>query len=101
MSFINQEKLSALNNKIYERGSIDREDLMEFLTLIETNDAPTIIELVKKWLTARHNDPKFSKIVFPKNDIEAIIGDLDSYGRVSPEHIAEFKQKSNKSLPIT
>lgn len=101
MSFIDQEKLSALNDKVYERGHVDREHIMELLSLIKTNDAQSIIDIVKKWLIARHEDPKFDKVVFPEGDINAILSDLDSYGRVSAQNLAEFKGQSNKSLPIS
>lgn len=101
MSNIDAEKLSELNDKIYERAVVDREHLLEFLTLIDTNDANTIIAEVQKWLETLHDDPKFSKISFPKGDIDAIIGDLDSYGRVQPDTILQFKERSNKTLPIS
>lgn len=99
--FVKQDKVDALNDKIYEKASIDREHLMEFLTYIDTNDAQSIIAEVKEWLTKLHDNPKFDKVRFPKGDIDAIIGDLDSYGRVQPEHILQFKQSSSRSLPLS
>lgn len=98
-SFVNQDKVKTLNDKVYERGSIDREHLMEFLTCVETNDETTIVTEVQKWLTSLHDDPKYDKIHFPTGDIEAVLGDLDSYGRVQPETILQFKQNSNKAIP--
>lgn len=94
------EKVKALNEKVYENGGIDREHLLEFLTCIDTNDAPTIIAEVRNWLTKLHDDPKYTRVRFPKGDIDAIIGDLDSYGRVQPETILQFKQSSSRSLPL-
>lgn len=101
MSFVNPDKLQELNDKVYQLGSIDREHLLEFLSLIDTNDQEAIVKEVRDWLIALHGDPKYDKIRFPDKDIEAIIGDLDSYGRVQPETILKFKEQSNKTLPIS
>lgn len=98
MSSIDSHKLQELNDKIYENACVDREHLLKFLTLVDTNEAKVIIEEVQKWLKSLHDDPKFSKIVFPGGDIDAIIGDLDSYGRVKTETIMEFKDTSNRNL---
>lgn len=100
-SFVDDKKVEKLNKKVYERGHIDREHLMEFLTLIDNNDAKVIIRAVKKWLKDLHDNPKYDKVQFPDGDIEAVLGDLDSYGRLQPETIMQFKQDSNKTLPIT
>lgn len=98
-SYVNPDKVKELNAKVYERGHIDREHLLEFLTLIDTNDAQSIIAEVRKWLTSLHDDPTYSKVVFPQGDIDAVIGDLDSYGRVQSETILQFKQASSHALP--
>lgn len=102
-SFVNPDDVNKLNDKVYQRGLIDREHVLEFLTLIDTTDAKVIIKEVQTWLKNLHEDPKYDKVVFPRgdDDIDAIIGDLDSYGRVQPETILEYKMKSNKTLPIT
>lgn len=100
-SYINPDKVKALNEKVYERGMVDREHLLELLTCIETNDAKSIIKEVQNWLTSLHDDPKYDKIHFPQGDIDAIIGDLDSYGHVSSEHILQFKQSSSRTLPVS
>lgn len=100
-SFLDKEKVAELNTKIYEQGYIDRADLMNFLTYIDTTDAKIIISEVQGWLQGLHDDPKYDKITFPKGDVEAILGDLDSYGKVSTETILQFKEQSNKTLPIT
>lgn len=101
MSFVNTDKVKKLNEKVYERASVDREHLLEFLTLIDTSDGKQIVAEVQKWLKDLHEDPHFDKVTFPQGDIDAIVGDLDSYGRVQAETIMEFKDKSNKTLPIT
>lgn len=100
-SFVDKQQVEKLNDKIYQQGYVDRADLMDFLTYITTNDALLIISEVEKWLQGLHDDPKFSKIVFPKGDIDAILGDLDSYGRVQPDTILQFKQNSSKTVPIS
>lgn len=100
-SFVDTDKLKELNDKIYEVAYIDREHLLEFLTLVDTNDAKSIVAEVEKWLNDLHGDPHYSKIRFPQGDIEAVLGDLDSYGRVQPETVLKFKEQSNKTLPIS
>lgn len=93
-----QKAVKELNKKIYENGGVDRAHILEFLELIKTNDARTIIREVQTWLESLHNDPDFSKVEFPDGDIQAIIGDLDSYGRVQAETIMEFKEKYPKTV---
>lgn len=100
-SYIKQDKVDEINAKVYEKGLIDREHLLEFLENIDTNDAPSIIAEVRAWLTSLHEDPKYDKVHFPVGDIDAVIGDLDSYGRVQPETVYQFKQASSHSLPPT
>lgn len=100
-SRVEPKELEKLNNDVWEKGRVDREHLLHFLTLLPTSEAKVLITEVSNWLESLHNDPKYSKIVFPQGDIDAIIGDLDSYGRVQPETILDFKQSSNKTLPIT
>jgi hypothetical protein len=100
-SYVDAEKVKYLNQKIYEKGYVDREHLMEFLAGINTNDAQSVITEVKKWLTDLHNDPTFDKVRFPQGDIDAVIGDLDSYGRVQPDKLADYKGNSSRTLPIS
>jgi hypothetical protein len=100
-SYVNPDEVAALNEKIYQKAVVDREHLLEFLTLIKTNDAQDIIREVKTWLTQLHEDPKFDKVRFPQGDIDAIIGDLDSYGRVQPEHLFEYKSNSSRTVPMS
>lgn len=97
-SFVDEEKVATLNDKIYERGMIDRSHLLEFLSYIDTNDQQTIVKAVKDWLEGLHSDPKYSKVFFPQGDIQAILGDLDSYGRVQPDTIMQFKENSSRDL---
>lgn len=92
---------SEINADIKQRGYIDREHLTQFLTLIPTNEAEVIIKEVQDWLKKLHDDPEYDKIVFPQGDIEAVLGDLDSYGRVQPITIQRFRQSSNKAVPQT
>lgn len=99
--YVDAEKLTVLNDKVKEHGNVDREHLMEFMECMTTNDAKSIIGAVHAWLSALHEDKDFDKVTFPKGDIDAVIGDLDSYGRVQAHHILEYKQKSNKTLPIS
>lgn len=101
MSFVDQDKVNTLNDKVYEKASVDREHLMEFLTLIDTNDAQAIITEVRNWLQSLHDNPKFDKVRFPTGDIDAVIGDLDSYGRVQPKTILQFKQSSSRTVPMS
>lgn len=98
-ALIKDEDLQALNDKVYARGSIDRENLLEFLTLIPSTDDKQIIGEVRRWITGLHEDPKYTNIRFPAGDIDAIISDLDSYGRVQAKTILEFKSKSVKTVP--
>lgn len=90
--------VEKLNDKIYENGGIDRMHILEFLETIETNDGRAIVQKVQKWLESLHNDPHYSKVEFPTGDIQAILGDLDSYGRVQAETIQEFKQQYPKTV---
>lgn len=99
MSLIKDEDLQALNDKVYERGHIDREHLLEFLTLIPSTDDQQIISEVRNWITGLHDDPKYSHIKFPAGDIDAIISDLDSYGRVQAKTILNLKSLSVKTVP--
>lgn len=100
-STIKKADLDKLNAKVKARGHVDREHLMEFLQIIPTSDALVIIQEVRQWLTDLRNDPNYEKVVFPQNDIDAIIGDLDSYGRVQPETILQFKQDSARNVNPT
>ena len=97
-SKVKQEDLDQLNAKVKEAGYVDREHLLEFLTFIPDNNAEQVKNEVKNWLTSLHLDPAFDKIQFPDGHIDAVIGDLDSYGRVRPETIQQFKEQSSQVL---
>lgn len=99
MSTIPDKELQKLNQQVKTRGYVDREDLMSLLKLIPTNEAKIIIQEVKDWLQGLHDNPDYASISFPQGDINAIIGDLDSYGRLQPLTIQQFKQDSNKVPP--
>lgn len=100
-SLVKPEDLEAVNQKVYDKGLVDREHLMEFLSVIPTSDGDHIIKEVQSWLYALHNDPKYDKVQFPAGHIEAVISDLDSYGRVQPETILKFKQENGRQLPVS
>ncbi len=87
--------------EVKTRGYLDREQLLKFLTLIPTNDAQVIIQETRDWLQGLHNDPELSGVILPQDEINAILGDLDSYGRVQPLTIQQFKQNSVKAPPQT
>lgn len=80
---------------IYEKASVNREHLLAFLRLIPTNDSQVVEKTVKVWLQRLHDDPHFSKVSFPQADgeygsaIDRIIGDLQSFGRVTQETILD------------
>lgn len=101
MSIIPDKDLQELNDDVKTKGFVDREHLMKFLSLISSNDGPTIVQEVEDWLQGLHNNPDFSSIVFPQGDIQAVLGDLDSYGRVQPLTIQQFKQDSNRVVDMT
>ena len=98
MSTIGEKELQTLHDKIFEKGYIDREHLLEFLTLIPTNDGDKIVEEVENWLKKLNDSPRFSNISFPMGDISAILGDLASYGRVQPETVLRFQEESNRNM---
>lgn len=101
MSLVAKKDLDTLKAEIKTKGYLDREELLKFLTLIPTNDAPTIIKETQNWLNELHRDPDLPGVIFPQGDISSIIGDLDSYGRVQPSTIQDFKQTSTKAPPQT
>lgn len=98
MSNIDQTELDKLNQQVKDKGFVDREHLLQFLQLIPTNNAPDIIKAVQDWLHYLHDSPDYSSVSFPQGDIDAVLGDLDSYGRVSTDTIMQFRQDSNKAV---
>lgn len=85
----------AINKRIYEDGSVNRNHLADFLRTIETNDSMTVEATVRQWLQELHDDPHYSKISFPRENIDGlgvsgdvitrVLSDLQSYGRVTHE----------------
>lgn len=100
MAIIDSKKLNKINANVFEKGVVDREHLLQFLESMTTSDGKQLADAVRGWLQDLHNDPKYSKIIFPSGDIDAIIGDLDSYGRLQPETILGLKG-AEKSVPTS
>lgn len=92
MPVIPHDALESLNNQVYERGSVDREHLLQFLSLIPTSDAQAVVREVRSWLQQLHNDPKYDKVRFTPDDIDAIINDLDSYGRIQASTLYKLQE---------
>ena len=97
-SLVPPEELTKLNDDVKQRGRVDREHLMSFLKLIPSNDGNQIIQEVQAWLRELHANPEYDKINFPGDDINAVISDLDSYGRVHPATIMKFKAQHSKEV---
>ena len=89
---IDKSELEKLKADINDRGHLDREHIVKFLELIPTNDGDTIVKEIKQWLYDLHHDDSLPNVTFPQGDIEAILSDLDSYGRVQPDTILKYKQ---------
>lgn len=94
-SLVKPEELESLNAKVKEKGTLDREHLLLFLTLIPTANAEHIKQEVKNWLTTLHNDKTYTTVVFPPGHIDMVLGDLESYGRVHPKTILRLKESQN------
>lgn len=91
---VNESELQRLNEEVRKNGAVDRAHILAFLRLIPTNDGKVIVEQVRQWLSSLHD------VRFPQADIDAVIADLDSYGRVQPETILEFKRRAPRELPV-
>jgi hypothetical protein len=96
--WIDSAKLDELNASIKKNGTLDRQDILTFLTLVDTNDADVITRELRSWLTELHNDTAFPNLRFTDQDINDVIGDLDSYGVVQSETILKFKESSSRNL---
>lgn len=81
--------IEEIKAAIWEAGSVNRDHLLAFLTLQNTSDAGELSRRTASFLTGLHNDPYYSKVVFPQGDIERVLGDLSSYGRVTQETIID------------
>jgi hypothetical protein len=95
---IDKNELTKLNDDIYEKARVDREHLLKFLTLIPTSDARVVAAEVRTWLKGLNDDPKYDQVSFPQGDIDAILTDLASYERLSPETLYALQQPSNREL---
>ena len=93
-----KKKLEALNSDIKNKGYVDREHLLEFLRLIPDNNADNVAREVRDWLQSLHEDSELANVSFPQGDIDAIIADLGSYGRVQPGTIARLNEPTNRDL---
>lgn len=98
---MDKKKLEALNADVKAHGAVDRAHLLSFLKLQTNSDGVALVANVKAWLQGLHDDPTYDRVVFPKGDIDAVIGDLDSYGRVQPETILSFKYSSAREVPLS
>ena len=95
---MDNKKLDALNADVKAHGAVDRAHLLSFLQLQDNSDGGVIVANVKAWLQGLHDDPTYEKVTFPTGDIDAVIGDLDSYGRVQPQTILSFKANSVREI---
>lgn len=95
---MDKQKLEALNADVKAHGAVDRAHLLSFLTLQNNSDGTAILTNVKAWLQSLHDDPTYDKVIFPNGDIDAVLGDLDSYGRVSADTIYQFKASSTREV---
>lgn len=93
---VDKNALNNLNQDVYSRGSIDREHLLTFLTLVNTNDGRVVAEEVRTWLKSLNDDPKYDKVTFPRGDIDAILTDLASYERLRPETLNHLHSSSRE-----
>ena len=82
-------QLSDIETNIYNQGSLNRDDLFNFLSLLPTSDQTAINTAVTEWLQKLHNDQHYSKVIFDDAAIARVVGDLGSYGRVTHETVID------------
>lgn len=92
MPLLPEDALQELNAKVKERGSVDREHLLEFLAKLPTNDAEAIKREVQTWLQMLHDGPEYQGVRFAEGAITAILDDLASYGRVKAETLFNLQE---------
>lgn len=97
---MNPMTLEDIQNDIYQQGVVTRGHLLEYLKLQDTSDNAEIARRVRDWLEGLHADPYYSKVRFQYDGVNAILGDLASYGRVMPETIMGNPQAETKIEPI-
>lgn len=97
---------------IWQKGSVNREHLFAFLTLIPTSDAQAISTAVGVWLQKLHNDPYYSRVTFPQvdgntgdlgvnsNALQRILDDLSNYGYVSHDTIIDAPDTTMPGNPL-
>lgn len=95
---MDNKQLAALNADVKAHGAVDRKHLLSFLQLQVNSDGDHLVKAVRTWLQSLHDDPDYDRVVFPNGDIDAVLGDLDSYGRVSSETILEFKNSTARNV---
>lgn len=95
---MDKNKLAALNADVKAHGAIDRAHLLQFLQLNTNSDGQALVTAVRTWLQQLHDDQSYADVTFPKGDIDAVIGDLDSYGRVQAATIYQFKANSVREV---
>lgn len=81
--------LQDIEASVKAGGTLTRNHLLAFLELINTSDSNQISAQVKAWLTKLHEDPTYTTVVFPQGDIDRVLEDLASYGRLQPNTILE------------
>jgi hypothetical protein len=96
--WIDTTKLDKLNASIKKNGTLDRQDILNFLTYIDTTDANVIVTELRSWLSELHNNTEFPSLKFTDQDINDVIGDLDSYGVIQSDTILKFKEISSRNL---
>lgn len=81
--------LADIEADVYEQGAVNRTHILDFLRLLPTNDGQAVAQAVRDWLEKLHNDPTYDRVFFPQGDIDRILGDLDSYGRLLHETVID------------
>jgi hypothetical protein len=82
-------QLSDIEANIYQNGSLNREDILNFLSILPTSDQQAVTTAVNEWLLKLHADQHFSKVMFDDASVQRILDDLGSYGRVQHETIID------------
>ncbi len=89
---------AEIEQDIWEKGSLNREHVLAFVSLLPDNDAANLRVAVKQWLGKLNDDPRLTKIFFipetttnqfgvHQNPADRILADLDNYGRIQHETI--------------
>jgi hypothetical protein len=92
--------LEAIEADVWEKASVNRDHILEWLKLQPSSDGATLKADLADWLKQLHANPKFTKVNFhPEGDlgvlgvnshpIQRILDDLESYGYVTRDTILE------------